>query len=149
MVITRTTRNRFVLSRARGFESHHLRQEKRHSFRDVFFESSVLCRFFSNVYYAITTAEGAGIQFVHGAFLLTTQIPKSVRSLPRPADDRCHRIPGECRRILRCQNIRNRSNIVRSFRIYLQSHTSTTLVALFHLRRAPQRVKAFLLWKRQ
>ena len=26
VVVTRTTRNRFVLSRARGFESHHLRQ---------------------------------------------------------------------------------------------------------------------------
>ena len=26
MVVTRTTRNRFVLNRARGFESHHLRQ---------------------------------------------------------------------------------------------------------------------------
>ena len=29
VVVTRTTRNRFVLSRARGFESHHLRQAKR------------------------------------------------------------------------------------------------------------------------
>ncbi len=29
VVVTRTTRNRFVLNRARGFESHHLRQ-KRH-----------------------------------------------------------------------------------------------------------------------
>ena len=28
MVVTRTTRNRFVLNRARGFESHHLRQQK-------------------------------------------------------------------------------------------------------------------------
>ena len=28
MVVTRTTRNRFVLSRARGFESHHLRQRR-------------------------------------------------------------------------------------------------------------------------
>ena len=27
MVVTRTTRNRFVLNRARGFESHHLRQK--------------------------------------------------------------------------------------------------------------------------
>ena len=26
VVVTRTTRNRFVLNRARGFESHHLRQ---------------------------------------------------------------------------------------------------------------------------
>ncbi len=28
VVVTRTTRNRFVLSRARGFESHHLRHAK-------------------------------------------------------------------------------------------------------------------------
>ncbi len=28
VVVTRTTRNRFVLSRARGFESHHLRHTK-------------------------------------------------------------------------------------------------------------------------
>ncbi len=42
MVVTRTIRNRFVLSRARGFESHHLRQPKgrRRSVVDVFFASS-------------------------------------------------------------------------------------------------------------
>ena len=37
MVVTRTTRNRFVLNRARGFESHHLRHRKRVPFWELFF----------------------------------------------------------------------------------------------------------------
>ena len=38
VVVTRTTRNRFVLSRARGFESHHLRQKNSSPFwRAVFY----------------------------------------------------------------------------------------------------------------
>ena len=48
MVVTRTIRNRFVLNRARGFESHHLRQGSLEAFapKEFFFlaERQTDCR---------------------------------------------------------------------------------------------------------
>ena len=42
MVVTRTTRNRFVLNRARGFESHHLRQQKAPAQAGAFFAAKMV-----------------------------------------------------------------------------------------------------------
>ena len=66
MVVTRTIRNRFVLNRARGFESHHLRQGSLEAFapKEFFFlaERQTNCRstglFTLAIYMAIDICSG-------------------------------------------------------------------------------------------